>query len=202
MVSNADALDGRCRFCSWASAVKVGWPYNRHAGQGVGPSKGPVPGGAGPPPGADPQRRDGRPRGVQRVEGHDVLEDAPRRGPILRLVAEQQPHGAAERERRGLAEEARAARDGQCEGSPPRLDGPPQLREPPLAAGRHAGGGHGSATASGGRRLEEADCSGDLGHIPKKLHYRGKATLISPRMPLNGRTGRFPVHGGSRHGGR
>jgi len=29
MVEDADALDDRCRFCSWAGVVKAGWRYNR-----------------------------------------------------------------------------------------------------------------------------------------------------------------------------
>jgi len=29
MVEDADALDVRCRFCSWAGVVKAGWRYNR-----------------------------------------------------------------------------------------------------------------------------------------------------------------------------
>ena len=31
MVEDAEALDVRCRFCSWAGAAKAGWRYNRHA---------------------------------------------------------------------------------------------------------------------------------------------------------------------------
>src|SRR3990172_1652374 len=99
-----------------------------NTGQGMGPSEGVVPGGAGPPPVPARLRGDGRPRGVQRMDGHDAVADAARRRLVLPVVAEQQPDGAAERERRGLASASWAAPDGQRAGPPPGLDGPPRLR--------------------------------------------------------------------------
>jgi len=102
-------------------------------------------------------RGEGRPRGVQRVDGHDGVADAAHRRLVLPVVAEQRPDGTAERERRGLAASKGSASDGERVGPPPRMDGPPRLRPSPLAPRRHTGGGDGPPPTSGKRCLEEPD---------------------------------------------